>query len=138
MVCVFSQVVIVDQAPPTGFLETWARMSRPYRLRILAHDPYPPNTCFRSAYHVYTFAAGIGYNTNGETASCESPVTMGMSHWLRQLYDERDPLAPLLQQAAPMSAAVTAGPVAAAAGLRGMRAPTSGLVMKNVVWLSRR
>ncbi|GIL54570.1 hypothetical protein Vafri_10320 [Volvox africanus] len=133
------QVVIVDQAPPTGFLETWARISRPYRLRILAHDPFPPNTCFRSAYHVYTFAAGIGYNTNGETATCESPVTTGMSHWLRQLYEERDPAVPVdLQGAAPMMAAATAGPVAAAAGVRGMRAPTSGIVMKNVVWLSRR
>ncbi|GIL80066.1 hypothetical protein Vretimale_12885 [Volvox reticuliferus] len=133
------QVVIVDQAPPTGFLETWARISRPYRLRILAHDPFPPNTCFRSAYHVYTFAAGIGYNTNAETATCESPVTTGLSHWLRQLYEERDPAVPVdLEGAAPMMAAATAGPVAAAAGLRGMRAPTSGIVMKNVVWLSRR
>ncbi|EFJ43783.1 hypothetical protein VOLCADRAFT_106623 [Volvox carteri f. nagariensis] len=134
------QVVIVDQAPPTGFLETWARISRPYRLRILAHDPFPANTCFRSAYHVYTFAAGIGYNTNGETVSCESPVAMGLSHWLRQLYEERDPAMPvdpdLLTPA--LAAAATAGPVAAAAGVRGMRAPTSGIVMKNVVWLSRR
>ncbi|PNH01269.1 hypothetical protein TSOC_012858 [Tetrabaena socialis] len=65
------QVVIVDQAPPTGFLETWARMSLPHRLRILAHDPFPAGTCFRSAYHVYTFAAGIGYNTNPDTARSE-------------------------------------------------------------------
>eukprot|EP00198_Chlamydomonas_reinhardtii_P006753 XP_001696089.1 predicted protein [Chlamydomonas reinhardtii] len=79
------EVVITDQAPPTGFLETWARISRPHRLRVLAQDPFPPGTCFASAFHVYTFAAGIGYNTNADTVRCESPVVAGLSGWLRQI-----------------------------------------------------
>ncbi len=54
----------MDRAPPTGFMETWARIAQPHRLRLLASEPFPAGTCFRSAYHVHTFAAGIGYNTN--------------------------------------------------------------------------
>ncbi|GFR49172.1 hypothetical protein Agub_g11194 [Astrephomene gubernaculifera] len=133
------QVVITDMAPPTGFLETWARISHPHRLRILAREPFPPGTCFRSAYHVYTFAAGIGYNTNPDTVSCESPVTTGLSHWLRQLYDEADPGARWqTASTTAATAAAAAGPAAAAAGVRGLKQPTGGIVMKNVVWLSRR
>ncbi|KAG2443248.1 hypothetical protein HYH02_009321 [Chlamydomonas schloesseri] len=131
------QVVIADQAPPTGFLETWARISRPHRLRLLAQEPFPPGTCFASAYHVYTFAAGIGYNTNPATVKCESPVLQGMSHWLRQLYDEPDASAKSAPSQASAAAAV-AGPAAAAAGITGLRVPAGGIVVKNVVWLSRR
>ncbi|KAG2443432.1 hypothetical protein HXX76_001790 [Chlamydomonas incerta] len=131
------QVVIADQAPPTGFLETWARMSQPHRLRLLAQDPFPPGTCFASAYHVYTFAAGIGYNTNPATVKCESPVLQGMSHWLRQLYDEADASARSAPSQASAAAAV-AGPATAAAGITGLRVPAGGIVVKNVVWLSRR
>ncbi|PNW74189.1 hypothetical protein CHLRE_13g588750v5 [Chlamydomonas reinhardtii] len=131
------QVVIADQAPPTGFLETWARMSQPHRLRLLAQEPFPPGTCFASAYHVYTFAAGIGYNTNPATVKCESPVLQGMSHWLRQLYDEADASARSAPSQASAAAAV-AGPATAAAGITGLRVPAGGIVVKNVVWLSRR
>ncbi|KAG2426196.1 hypothetical protein HXX76_013177 [Chlamydomonas incerta] len=139
------QVVIADQAPPTGFLETWARMSRPHRLRVLAQDPFPPGTCFRSAFHIYTFAAGIGYNTNGDTVHCESPVVAGLSGWLRQMYGVGDPhAAPPAEAGAAAGAgsaagaAAIAGPATAAAGVRGLRPPAGGIVLKNVVWLSRR
>ncbi|KAG2497506.1 hypothetical protein HYH03_004658 [Edaphochlamys debaryana] len=132
------QVVITDQAPPTGFMETWARISRPHRLRMLAHEPFPRDTCFRSAYQVYTFAAGIGYNTNSDTVRCESPVVTGFSHWLRQHYHQPDPAAPALADTAAGAAARAAGPAAVQAGVRGLRPPTAGIVMKNVVWLSRR
>jgi hypothetical protein len=131
------QVVVVDQAPPTGFLETWARLSQPHRLRLLAHDPFPPNTCFRTAFHVYASAGGgIGYNTNPDTVKCESPVVIGFSHWLRQLYGEDDLGA--RKPAMPASAESVAGPAAEAAGVRGLRPPARGIVLKNVVWLSRR
>ncbi|PNW79644.1 hypothetical protein CHLRE_08g361250v5 [Chlamydomonas reinhardtii] len=145
------QVVITDQAPPTGFLETWARISRPHRLRVLAQDPFPPGTCFASAFHVYTFAAGIGYNTNADTVRCESPVVAGLSGWLRQMYGQADPnTAPPAAEAAGggggggggggsvAGAAAIAGPATAAAGVRGLRPPAGGIVLKNVVWLSRR
>ncbi|KAG2497283.1 hypothetical protein HYH03_004867 [Edaphochlamys debaryana] len=132
------QVVIVDQAPPTGFLETWARISHPHRLRILTHEPFPNGTCFRSAYHVYTFAAGIGYNTNGLVTKCESPVLTGLSNWLRQLYDEHDPASRFVTPSPAAAAAAVAGPAAAAARVTGLRPPTGGIVLKNVVWLSRR
>ena len=90
--------------------------SLPVRLACLPQDPYPEGTCFRSAYHVYTFAAGIGYNTNSSSVECESPVLMGFSNWMRGLYRESDEQS--MQRAHHVS--------------------TSGIVMKNVVWLSRR
>ncbi len=106
----------------TGFLENWARISYPHRLRMLAHDPFPANTCFKTALHVYSFAAGIGYNTNPETIKCESPVITGFSHWLRQLYGESE--------------------MGSSGGVHhdGMSAhtPAGGFVVKNVVWLSRK
>lgn len=110
------QVIIVDQAPPTGFMESYARLSHPHKLRFLAQDPYPEGTCFRSAYHVYSFAAGIGYNTNSSSVECQSPVLMGFSNWMRGLYQESDEQS--MQRLHHVS--------------------TSGIVMKNVVWLSRR
>ncbi|GLC75659.1 hypothetical protein PLESTF_001671000 [Pleodorina starrii] len=132
------QVVIADRAPASPFLETWARISRPHRLRILAHDPFPPNTCFRSAFHIHTSAGGgLAHNANPATTSCESPVLTGLSHWLRQLYGEGDPSARAPMAAAPSAAAV-AGPAAEAAGVRGLRPPAGGIVVKNVLWLSRR
>ncbi|GIL93372.1 hypothetical protein Vretifemale_20773 [Volvox reticuliferus] len=130
------QVVIADRSPVTSFLETWSRVSRPHQLRILASDPFPPNTCFRSAFHVYASAGGIGYNVNPDTVGCESPVVMGFSHWLRQLYGEGDSSARLL--ITPPSAEAVAGPAAEEAGVRGLHPPTGGIILKNVVWLSRR
>ncbi|GIL61229.1 hypothetical protein Vafri_15640 [Volvox africanus] len=130
------QVVIADRFPVTSFLETWARVSRPHQLRILASDPFPPNTCFRSAFHVYASTGGIGYNANPDTVRCESAVVTGFSHWLRQLYGEGDPSARLL--VTPPSAEAVAGPAAEEAGVRGLRPPAGGIVLKNVVWLSRR
>lgn len=134
--CLMSQVVVTDRAPATSFLETWARISRPHRLRVLADDPFPPNTCFRSAYHVYTFAAGIGYNTNPATIVCESPVIMSLSHWLRQVYGEGDPATK--RPASMLAAEAVAGPATQEAGIRGLKRAADGIVVKNVVWLSRR
>ncbi|KXZ45042.1 hypothetical protein GPECTOR_59g650 [Gonium pectorale] len=132
------QVVIVDQAPATGFLETWARISQPHRLRLLANEPFPAGTCFRNAYHLHTFAAGIGYNTNPATVGCESPVVTGLSHWLRQLYDQTDPWSRYVTPSADSVAESVAGPEAAEAGVPHLRPPAGGIIMRNVVWLSRR
>ena len=82
---------------------------------------------------------------------CESPVVAGLSGWLRQMYGQADPnTAPPAAEAAGggggggggggsvAGAAAIAGPATAAAGVRGLRPPAGGIVLKNVVWLSRR
>lgn len=128
--------------------------------------------------------------TPAATVKCESPVLQGMSHWLRQLYDEVGACGAVVHcialrsgtagtqpfewqalnashilphflavsnapphdsphglqadasaRSAPSqasAAAAVAGPATAAAGITGLRVPAGGIVVKNVVWLSRR
>lgn len=81
----------MDQAPATGYTKsTWSRLSYPYPLRHLSQDPFPAGTCFRNAFHVYSYMAGIGYNKNASTLSCTSPVLLAFSRWMRSLHPEAD------------------------------------------------
>lgn len=63
--------------PHASYRPTYAAISYPYRLRHLAADPYPPNTCFRTALFINAFTNSLAFNPNANLSDCFSPLMVG-------------------------------------------------------------
>ncbi len=82
-----AQVVFTDQTEHHPFIteELWRHVSTAGPLRYLRTEPYPPNTCFRTAIVV-----PVGYDRSMlsmavcEQMRCRSPLGMGVASWIRQ------------------------------------------------------
>lgn len=88
--CLCVQVVIADDRLPGYFSDVWRRLSHPYPLRFLRHQPYPDGTCFATALlapytahaqSLLTYKAGTA-----DDVQCESLVLYAASMWLRHLF----------------------------------------------------
>ncbi|EFJ40749.1 hypothetical protein VOLCADRAFT_108013 [Volvox carteri f. nagariensis] len=113
------QVVIADGKPDGFYLDLWAALSRPYPLRLLSQQHYPPNTCLSRAVHS-TYGGSSILTSMGvaRRTTCRSSVAMAASLWVRHL------LSAALQS--PLQSAF------------GAQQQNKGVVRKSVVWISRR
>lgn len=98
------QVVIADDRVPGYFLDIWRRLSHPFPLRILRHQPYPDNTCFSTLllapYTAHTQSMLTYKAGTADEVFCESVVMQAASMWLRHLFRDLLPAEPVLAAAA--------------------------------------
>lgn len=83
------EIVIVDSFLPGYYMEFWRRLGQRYRVRFMATDPFPENSCFSKTIHnVHGGVSLLSIFSVGDTTICPSMLHQAYSAWFRNMFSE--------------------------------------------------